>query len=340
MTGSPPAPSCTEPGRIRRRSRFERNETGDLQHETLELTNSERHTDGNCSHWYAFLRRSRSRADSRAGAAVGLPQERRNLRFMMERITSRKNPLLMKIRKLSSGSAQGPPGGGEYLGDGVKLLEEALRWKAPLTTVVVTEGEALPELPQGVRAIQVPRDVMETISPMNTPQGALFLARLPGDRSAGAAGGPPVSGAGRCAGPRKCGDHLAHRRRPRSGRPSAGERLRRPLWAQDGAGLHGGLLPAPGVGDRAGGVVRPAGAVRPVAVRHRSAGRYRLPGAGQSGPVRGDHRQRGPGVSQGLLECSGQTIRIPMRSRCESLNAAAAASIVLWEMVRQGGLEE
>lgn len=48
----------------------------------------------------------------------------------------------------------------------------------------------------------------------------------------------------------------------------------------------------------------------------------------------------GRGVSQGLLECSGQTIRIPMRSRCESLNAAAAASIVLWEMVRQGGLEE
>ena len=37
---------------------------------------------------------------------------------------------------------------------------------------------------------------------------------------------------------------------------------------------------------------------------------------------------------------SGQTIRIPMRSRCESLNAAAAASVVLWEMVRQGGLEE
>ena len=48
----------------------------------------------------------------------------------------------------------------------------------------------------------------------------------------------------------------------------------------------------------------------------------------------------GRGVSQSLLDRSGQTIRIPMRSRCESLNAAAAASVVLWEMVRQGGLEE
>ena len=31
---------------------------------------------------------------------------------------------------------------------------------------------------------------------------------------------------------------------------------------------------------------------------------------------------------------SGKTVKIPMRSRCESLNAAAAASILLWEMVR------
>ena len=38
----------------------------------------------------------------------------------MERITSRKNPLLMKIRKLSSGSARARREAGEYLGDGVK----------------------------------------------------------------------------------------------------------------------------------------------------------------------------------------------------------------------------
>ena len=32
----------------------------------------------------------------------------------------------------------------------------------------------------------------------------------------------------------------------------------------------------------------------------------------------------------------GQTIKIPMRARCESLNAAAAAAVVLWEMARSG----
>jgi len=28
----------------------------------------------------------------------------------------------------------------------------------------------------------------------------------------------------------------------------------------------------------------------------------------------------------------GKTLKIPMRERCESLNAAAAATIVLWQM--------
>ena len=43
----------------------------------------------------------------------------------------------------------------------------------------------------------------------------------------------------------------------------------------------------------------------------------------------------GRGVSPELLSRSGQTIKIPMRARCESLNAAAAAAIVLWEMTRR-----
>ena len=40
----------------------------------------------------------------------------------------------------------------------------------------------------------------------------------------------------------------------------------------------------------------------------------------------------GRGVSPELLGASRGTIRIPMRPRCESLNAAVAATIVLWEM--------
>ena len=42
----------------------------------------------------------------------------------------------------------------------------------------------------------------------------------------------------------------------------------------------------------------------------------------------------GRGVSNAVLDCCEQTIKIPMRERCESLNAAMAAGIVLWESWR------
>ena len=42
----------------------------------------------------------------------------------------------------------------------------------------------------------------------------------------------------------------------------------------------------------------------------------------------------GRGVSQEALERCWKTVKIPMRDRCESLNAAVAASVALWEMAR------
>ena len=42
----------------------------------------------------------------------------------------------------------------------------------------------------------------------------------------------------------------------------------------------------------------------------------------------------GRGVSPELLAMSQRALKIPMRERCESLNAAAAATVVLWEMAR------
>ena len=40
----------------------------------------------------------------------------------------------------------------------------------------------------------------------------------------------------------------------------------------------------------------------------------------------------GRGVSQQVLDQSEKTIKIPMTARCESLNAAAAGAVVLWQM--------
>ena len=45
----------------------------------------------------------------------------------------------------------------------------------------------------------------------------------------------------------------------------------------------------------------------------------------------------GNGVSQEVLNLCSETVRIPMNPRCESLNAAAAAAVVLWELYRERG---
>ena len=97
---------------------------------------------------------------------------------MMEtRITARKNPLLQQVRKLLS-SRKERENSGLFVADGTKLLQEAVRFWPGLDTVILSDGVEA-EVPEHVRLIRVPGDVMESISPMETPQGALFLCKLP-----------------------------------------------------------------------------------------------------------------------------------------------------------------
>ena len=72
----------------------------------------------------------------------------------MEYITSRKNPLISHIRKLTADRAY-RRASGEFLGDGTKLLEEAARWNATLTAMVCSPGVPLPPL-EGARVVEVP----------------------------------------------------------------------------------------------------------------------------------------------------------------------------------------
>ena len=94
-----------------------------------------------------------------------------------ERITSRKNPLLQQVRRLLT-SRKERQQAGLFVADGTKLLEEAVKWWQGLETVILTDDVQV-QLPNRVRVVRVPRDIMEYISPMQTPQGALFLCRLP-----------------------------------------------------------------------------------------------------------------------------------------------------------------
>lgn len=171
----------------------------------------------------------------------------------MELITSRSNPLLVHIRKLLKSRSYRRETG-QCVSDGVKLLEEALRWSADLITVLVTPGVELPHLPSQVRCAQVPRDVMASLSPMKAPQGALFSFRMPPLT-------PPAQLTGRrylvldgVQDPGQCGNHLAHRQRLCRGRIASDRPLCRSLWLEGNSRLYGGCLPHAGVGDHTTGV--------------------------------------------------------------------------------------
>ena len=93
-----------------------------------------------------------------------------------ERITSRTNPLSVRVRRLNSRRSCRREEG-VFAAEGPKLLAEALRWGAELETVVCAEGFALPELPPGVRTVEVPDGLLAFMADTESPQGVIFLCR-------------------------------------------------------------------------------------------------------------------------------------------------------------------
>ena len=251
----------------------------------------------------------------------------------MEQITSRKNPLMGHIRKLCTDRSYRRECG-EFLGDGVKLLDEAVRWGAQLTAVVCTPEVTLPPLPDQVRVVQVPVDVMESISPMKSPQGALFTCRMPqGERQEKLAGDrwlvldgvqdpgnvgtiwrtADALGADGLLLLEGCADPWNHK----TVRSTMGACFRLPVCEVSREELPG-LLAASQLPLYATALLEDT-----VDLRQADLSRCAV--------VIGSE---GRGVSAQVLDMSQKTLKIPMRDRCESLNAAAAATVVLWEMAR------
>lgn len=248
-----------------------------------------------------------------------------------EPITSRHNALLAHLRKLASSRAY-RNACGEFLGDGVKLLDEALKWGAPLQTVVISGGARLPELPDGVRAVRVSEELMRFVSPAETPQGALFAARqespalpelLTGSRYLvldGVQDPGNVGTALRTADAFDCDgvflvNACADLYNPKTVRATMGAIFRQRVW-DCAADALAALL-------ERSGVPLYGAALRGDTIPLREAPLSRAAVAVGS---------EGRGLSAELLALCAGTVRIPMSARCESLNAATAAAIVLWEM--------
>ena len=178
---------------------------------------------------------------------------------------------------------------------------------------------------------------MASVSPMKTPQGVLFTCRIPdvplpeklaGRRYMVLEGVQDPGNVGTVLRTLDAfdGDGLfllagcADLYSPKTLRASMGAAFRRPVYACTAeelcALLHRSGLPLYGAALREDTLDARATDLSRAAIAIGSEGR---------------------GLSEALLALCDGTVRIPMSPRCESLNAAVAASVLLWEAYRGKG---
>ncbi len=246
---------------------------------------------------------------------------------MEERITSRRNPLVQQVKKLLTSKREREKLG-LFVSDGTKLLEEAVRYCPGLHTVFLSEGVEV-RVPESCRVIRVSREVMEAISPMESPQGAVFLCKLPEKREfrpekgmllldgiqdpgnlgtilrTADAWNVPVALLEGCA------DPFSHK----VVRSSMGAVFRTPVTVTDWQTAKESCARA--------GIP-----VAVTALNHRAED-IRKAEVSAMAVVIGSE---GQGVRREILESAGHCLIIPMNDHCESLNAAIAAATVMWQM--------
>jgi TrmH family RNA methyltransferase len=248
---------------------------------------------------------------------------------MIETITSRQNPLIRHVSKLLTNRSYRYETR-QFAGDGTKLLAEAAQWCEGLDTVLFTD-ELPCELPPDVRLVKIPSALMKQISPMQTPQGALFVCRMPA--------------AAELRMPRGC-IVLDDLQDPGN--------LGTILRTADAFGISVILTEGctdpynPKVVRAAMGALfrtKPQSASKDTIIAQcRAAGIPLLCADLDDTSV--DLRRRdlsgaaivigneGNGVSQQLCDAADGRIIIPMQPHCESLNAAVAAAVCMWELRR------
>lgn len=249
----------------------------------------------------------------------------------METLTSRKNAYIRHVRALATDGAY-RRAQGEYLCDGLKTLREALRFGAEVRSVLWKEqSEAVDGLCCEAQYC-APAELFDYASPMANSPGPLFCAAIPEQsvlpklhraivlenvqdpgnvgtvlRTANAFGIDAVILVGACA----------DLYQPKTVRATMGAVFRQRVLTMDldelsvllevqGLPLYGAAL----------------------SERARDIRSLSLDGAAIAVGSEGN------GLSPALLARCKETVIIPMRPESESLNAAVAASVLMWEMTR------
>ncbi len=248
----------------------------------------------------------------------------------MEKISSRKNAYIMRLRALAN-DAELRRSEREYLCDGLKLLDEAVQKGAKILSVLwKEEAKAVPGL-EGARQYIATAELFDYASPMKNSPGPVFTLAMPENempdferaillenvqdpgnvgtviRTAAAMGIKTVILCGACA------DVYS----PKTARATMGA-----VFSENIIRLSA---------DKAAALIRGKGLKLYGAALSDRAKDIRALALDNAVVAIGSE---GRGLSAELLGlCDGELI-IPMAPGNESLNAAVAASIVLWEMAR------
>ena len=220
---------------------------------------------------------------------------------------------------------------GEFLCDGLKLLEEAIKCEAEITTVITTSRISF-SLPVETRLFNAERALIDSISPLTNAQDALFICKIPetGEcvkwddfhsgahilldgvqdpgnvgtiiRTANAFGVKSVILTGTCA-------DLYN---PKTIRAAMGATFRQKICRLDYADLerlkdNGARFIGAALGETSSEISKVSLEDSIVAIGN-----------------------EGAGLSEQVLSLCGSRVMIPISRDCESLNAAVAAAIIMW----------
>ena len=249
----------------------------------------------------------------------------------MEKITSRKNRIITHFRSLANDRVYRAECG-EFICDGEKTLREALEYGAEIKCVLWKDAAGAIELAESVQQFVAPTELFEYASPLKSSPGPAFTVKMPdrsGDckteraivlenlqdpgnvgtviRTANAFNIDAVILVGACA-------DLYN---PKTVRASMGAIFRQRVLEMDIAQLdeftQRQSLPLFG------------------AALSKNAADLRMAELHRAAVAIGSE---GRGLSKELLGICGGELIIPMSPDSESLNAAVAASVIMWEMSR------
>ena len=270
-----------------------------------------------------------------------------------EIITSRQNNLLVETHKLSDRKHRGRSGNFRF--DGVKLTAEALLRGVELVAVLLRQSDsetvlarvralAGQDFPDDARVVCVADHVFDSLSEETSPEGVICVARMQGEwhtvwqRDMETPPDERIMLLESVRDPSNLGAVI---------RSAAALGVDRLILSTDCADIYSAKTVRASMGTLFSQRIERTDALSDYITRLRADGRRVFAAAldesaerlGSFAIQKGDCAvigNEGHGLSSSVIAACDRTVYIPMTERAESLNAAVAAALLMWEFCRQG----